>query len=384
MKKLIVSLMLTSTMCLTWTYKVEAQECYGQKMYAELSYSPAEVTRGDSVKLTVLVSNCTYKEEYSAKDYQLTNPGVEIQSGSYKQYLEPSEDWIVPVPSMVNHKTFSYTKTYKISENAPLGYFGDFSVVTWLDKNDSSTLDHPTQVIAPLVIKAADSNNSGNQELVQNETETQNQGENTELKIQIHERYLAQNSNTTRLDKMTQKQLKNVENFTLEVTEKNKVIFQNKLNLSFQERIQKLNKLDAYIDFDTTGKVSIDSEYLDFLDEPAHITMYGLPYDTTPLILKDGKLVTNGEVSNIVYTYSTSEKKGTLEFDVTSFSTYQAVSEEQFNTYPLQQNDVMPPENSLGKMLLLIGIITLIGMGVAAGVKIVEKQRLEAVVPEER
>jgi hypothetical protein len=322
------------------------------------------------------VGNSTYKEEYTDKDYQLNNPGVEIQSGSYKQYLDPSEDWVVPVPSMVNNKTLAYTKTYRIKDNAPLGYFGDFDVVTWLDKSDSSTLDHPTQGIAPLIITASDNSNTANEEQVQNGTETQNQGEETELKIRIHEKYLASNSNTTRLDQMTQKQLKYVENFTLHIPGKNMIMFKNILDLSSQERLQKLNNLDEHCDISKARTVSLDSEYLDFLNKPAMIIMYNLPFNTTPIILKDGKPVTTDEVSNIRYTYFPTDGSGLLEFDVMSFSTYQVISESQFNQPLLQPDDTLPAENSLGRMLLLIGLITLIGIAVAVGVKLIERNRL--------
>ncbi|MDD3647209.1 MAG: hypothetical protein PHS44_01785 [Candidatus Dojkabacteria bacterium] len=376
MNKFLISMVLIGIILSAFAYRADAQECYGQKMYAKLSYSVDKVKRGDTVELTILVGNSTYKEEYTDKDYQLNNPGVEIQSGSYKQYLDPSEDWVVPVPSMVNNKTLAYTKTYRIKDNAPLGYFGDFDVVTWLDKSDSSTLDHPTQGIAPLIITASDNSNTANEEQVQNGTETQNQGEETELKIRIHEKYLASNSNTTRLDQMTQKQLKYVENFTLHIPGKNMIMFKNILDLSSQERLQKLNNLDEHCDISKAGTVSLDSEYLDFLNKPAMIIMYNLPFNTTPIILKDGKPVTTDEVSNIRYTYFPTDGSGLLEFDVMSFSTYQVISESQFNQPLLQPDDTLPAENSLGRMLLLIGLITLIGIAVAVGVKLIERNRL--------
>lgn len=198
----------------------------------------------------------------------------------------------------------------------------------------------------------------------------QNQGEETQLRIRLHERLLAHNSETTRIDQMNQEQLRNVENFTLHVVSKNKVTFQNALDLSAKETITKLEDLDEYIDFEKTGKVTIDTDYLDFLDSPATITMYNLPFNQTPQIYKDGKLVTTEEVSNVVYVYSQTEG-GTLSFDVNSFSTFEArgVSEET-SADQEKQTDL-----SHIRLLLIIGLITVQGVVVAVVVKLIEKKR---------
>ena len=193
--------------------------------------------------------------------------------------------------------------------------------------------------------------------------------------VTLPETLLIEGSSTTRLDQMTKEQLKSVDNFTLEIVGKNKIVFSETLDLSSDDAIEQINQLEKHIDLDTIGKVYIDTNALPFLKAPAHISMYKVPYEVTPILYKDGDIVTNKEVKDIWYIYSQSEG-GTFEFDTFEFSTYVLIPVDKkiYEEVILEE----PTFQGTERLLLLNGIITMIGIVVAIGVKLIEKKRLAA------
>lgn len=199
--------------------------------------------------------------------------------------------------------------------------------------------------------------------------------------VTLDNAWLGTNSSTTRIDQMSKEELKSVEGFTLENEEAgNKVEFTSTLDLSSDSTIEQLNILSNHTDFSTPGKISINSEKLSSLNSPAKVTMTKLLFKEPPLIYKDGKLVTQEDVSNIVYIYSQSDG-GTLTFDATSFSVYEArarnigKSTSNSNTSTVKQYN--NSNNELFKLLFLIFLITLQGIVVAVVVKTIERRRMK-------
>jgi len=178
--------------------------------------------------------------------------------------------------------------------------------------------------------------------------------------ITLDQSLLDEQSSTSRIDQMTRKQLEHVENFTLEhVVAGNKVTFLTPLDLSSQDTIEQLNYKDNFI-LHSTGSVTIDTNHLPILSTPATITMSKLPYTKTPLIYKDGNLVTKEDVTNFTYIYSLSAG-GTLTFEVTSFSTYEAreSSQDQIPTPPTPQ---LSNNSSIPQLLVIICLAILWGV----------------------
>ncbi len=177
--------------------------------------------------------------------------------------------------------------------------------------------------------------------------------------ITIPDEFLAEDSNTTRIDQMSLAELEEVENFTLEIVGKNKVVFDGFLNLTSSETLAKLKDFSEYVDFSTTGKIMIDTGNLSVFRAKASITMYGLDFEEKPIIYKDGELATSDTVSSIEY----DSDSGVLAFDVDRFSTYEAIDREREIFKDLAINDKNIKINwSMIFYVILIFFITFIGI----------------------
>lgn len=99
----------------------------------------------------------------------------------------------------------------------------------------------------------------------------------------------------------------------------NKIKFNEDIDLSSADTIDKFKNLDAYVKCDKTGVIAIDSAALPALNKKATLTMNGLSFTKTPRILVDGK-EDKKAVTNLKYV------KGVLSFDVNHFSTYTAAA----------------------------------------------------------
>lgn len=108
-----------------------------------------------------------------------------------------------------------------------------------------------------------------------------------------------------------------VADFTLEVAGKNKIVWTEHLDLSSQETIDKLKSLDNFINAATPGIVEVDSAALPQLNKKATITMYNLPFISTPKILVDG-------VENYFLVSQINYKNGTLSFQAAHFTKFEA------------------------------------------------------------
>jgi len=279
MKKIILLIIFPIIFSILFLVKsdVKAVDCYGQPMYAVISYEPTSVKQGEYFTLTVEVRNCTYKTEYEDTDVKLTNPGVTIQHKNYLQYLEPSSDWVLPLGSMENYQVLTFSKTYRLKENTPIGYFGGNSVVRWIDKNDSSTMDHLPQSGEPMKVIAGDNNYiDSNPSQGSNSQDQESQANQLMNKIELSAKYFEEGSHTTRLHEMSEEQLGNLNGFTLEIKNRAMVEFMGQVDLSSEERIALMNELDKYINMNEPGKIFVDTSTLTFLNLPAKIYMYNL------------------------------------------------------------------------------------------------------------
>jgi hypothetical protein len=116
---------------------------------------------------------------------------------------------------------------------------------------------------------------------------------------------------------------KKVENFEISYEGGNSILFLENLDLS---TITKESDLPLIFIINEKGKVSIDTTKYSFLNKKARITMTGLEFKKTPVILHNG-VEDSSVVSDIEYNAET----GTLVFTVSGFSTYEAVASAEEN-----------------------------------------------------
>lgn len=136
-------------------------------------------------------------------------------------------------------------------------------------------------------------------------------------KVTLPSIFTKKGSKTTDLSKISDP--KKVENLTLDVVGKSKIIFKETIDLSAKKTIAAFEKLNKYLVVGT-GYVDLNSKILSALNKKATIIMYKLKHTFTPEILIDGKKDTKRVISSIDY----SEKNGTLDFDVAHFSKFEA------------------------------------------------------------
>ena len=331
-----------------------------EMMSVSSSFSDYQIEQGDSFTLTVTVNNATYKETYESGDPKLTNPGVDVNFSEYSSYLIPeTTTWTLPLSSMENTGSQTFTKTFDTEQDIPTGTLL-IAVNSWTDKSNSDTLDHETQGSHMEILTSSNPPPSEPVEPVTPQEEPEPVAQEEELpEITLPGSLIEENSSTTRIDEMTCDELNALDGFTLETLDKNKIAFSGSFELCEDKIIEKLNKLSEYIDLSLTGKVSIDTDYLDFFVSKATVTMYGLSFAETPLIYKDGKLASTSEVSNINY----SKVDGTLTFDVESFSIYEARSKDSKDSASMTAGSNPVSKDFLFILLFLIFVITGIGIG---------------------
>ena len=136
--------------------------------------------------------------------------------------------------------------------------------------------------------------------------------------IKLPSVFSAKGSKSTNLTKI--KDPKKVKNFTVDVVGKSKITFNDILNLSSSKVPSLFKSLDKYIKMNKLGVVEVDTKTLTMLaKKKATVSMSNLPFIETPDILVNGKPDTASITSKVNY------EKGTLSFDVTSFSKFEAV-----------------------------------------------------------
>lgn len=132
--------------------------------------------------------------------------------------------------------------------------------------------------------------------------------------------FTTEGSKSTDLSKISDP--KKVENLTLDVVDKNLIVFNDPVDLSSPEVPSLFKSLDQYIKMTKLGIVEVDSAALAMLaGKKAALSMFNLPFVKTPEILVNGEEDKNNIVSNIEY------KENTLTFNITSFSKFEAVPE---------------------------------------------------------
>lgn len=341
----------------------------------EILYYSAQITNNTPDIQIINAMPIGYHDPYAFWDLELIESSINTD---FTTNIHTTNDWtdflfglnLEIQPGQTKNLSFQLKVLKVPSNDYKLSITMSFQELVY---NDSVSKDfhseiwaHETPTYPPLSPAQPD-----NLEVNQNTTTSTTLPTEIDLQITLPDDLIVPGSTTTRIDQFTNEQLKSIPNFTIELVGKNKVVFKNPLDFSDTVTIELLNKLTDYIDIDTLGKVGIDSQNLPFFNSPATIYMYGLPFENTPLIYKDGKLVTNEEVSNIVYIYSLS-KGGTLQFDVASFSTYEAKAAE---ISQLDQEYKIPGEFSTLRIVIIIFLVTIEGIVVAVIVKRIERKR---------
>lgn len=164
----------------------------------------------------------------------------------------------------------------------------------------------------------------------------------------LPEEYQQEGSETTDLSQVDD--LSSVENFTLDIPGKNKVVFNEPVDLSADDIFDRIN--DG-VNIDETGKVEIDSELLPELNKPASITMSGIDLES-PEIIKDREEEAN--VSNLNY----DRDSQILTFDVEGFSTYEAVEDAEAAIEEARQEAEEDNNGIAWWLWMLLGCLVLI------------------------
>lgn len=166
--------------------------------------------------------------------------------------------------------------------------------------------------------------------------EADDEEENTS--IQLPKIFLGEDSETTILEEKTTDQLKSINELTLHNVGVSKIRFKNKIDLSGEDTITRMNKLDQYVFMQNKGEVTIASDLMPELNLPATITFYNLNFvqldkDYTPMILKDEQeadlSVTDVSLSN----------GNTITFDVRGFSSYAIRPTLKFDSKEIETNE---------------------------------------------
>jgi len=157
--------------------------------------------------------------------------------------------------------------------------------------------------------------------------------------ITLPDQFSSKEGETTILNQLTMDEAKQVENFTLHIPGKGKIIWQQPLDLSTQEIANMFTELDRYVQIET-GSVSVDSEQLPILNTPAHIEFYNVHLVEDIIIFKDGEPAVDA-VSDLQY----DSEAATLSFAVDGFSTFAIapnlkLSEETLNLEATENGEV--------------------------------------------
>jgi hypothetical protein len=136
-------------------------------------------------------------------------------------------------------------------------------------------------------------------------------------KVTLPSIFTKKGSKTTDLSKISDP--KKVENLTLDVVGKSKIVFKDTIDLSANKTIAAFEKLNKYLVVGT-GYVDLNSKILSALNKKATIIMYKLKHTFTPEILINGKK----DIKHIISSIDYSEKNGVLDFDVAHFSKLEA------------------------------------------------------------
>ncbi len=137
--------------------------------------------------------------------------------------------------------------------------------------------------------------------------------------VTLPTQFTTSGSKTTALSKITDHT--KVTNFTLDVPGKNKIVFKDTLDLSAKSTVEALKELGKYVKITSVGTVEIDSKAMPALNKKATITMSGLSFISTPQILINGKVDSEGIVNSVIYDSTT----GVLIFTIDHFSKFDAV-----------------------------------------------------------
>jgi len=114
--------------------------------------------------------------------------------------------------------------------------------------------------------------------------------------VLINELFYQPGSTSTKLTKIENAQ--NVEDFTLDLIDKVKVVFKEPVDLSSEEAIHYISNLADYMTFEYLY-FWIDYNMMSFFKVPLEITYYDLPYVWEPDIIKDDQFILeNEEIEN--------------------------------------------------------------------------------------
>jgi hypothetical protein len=159
-------------------------------------------------------------------------------------------------------------------------------------------------------------------------------------KVQLNELFFQPGSKTTKFAQI--KDPTKVEDLTLDVIGKEKIVFNGILDLSKPEAIKFFQSLGDYLTFEKLS-FEVKKELMDFFKVSLEITYYDLPYVWDPDILKnDTEVLSKDKMEN--YHYVIYDNKPQVSFTINEAGKYQLIPHLEVN---IQDNQKITNANPL-------------------------------------
>lgn len=300
--------------------KLGATDPYVDGFTMVSAYTEFKITVKDSATQSILnnatISHSVDKGTTPSDPYIWTEPEYTYENGKYIADTEYSTEDIhtitISAPGYIS-------QTIHPTPNAPYGCDFEESITVNLVPQSSPSSSQ-------LSSSQTQSNSSSSQVNVNtNSSSTTSPQDTTPVSLADFQKtilpsiFTAKGSKTTDLSKVTDHT--KIANFTVDVTGKNKVVFNDTLDLSIQSAVDALTQLDKYVKLGNLGVVQVDSKSVPAFNKKATIYMYGLDFVSTPDILVDGVNDKSDLITNINY----DANSGILSFDIAHFTTYKSV-----------------------------------------------------------
>lgn len=169
------------------------------------------------------------------------------------------------------------------------------------------------------------------------EQEQEQEEEQEQTTAKVHASFYKSGSTSTKLDGLSSEQLKSLNNLTFHIPDIAKIVYNETIDLSSEDAINRLEKLDQYLFLEQVGEAAIASDLMPELDKSATITFYGLNIasisdDYRPVIVYDDQEASESQVKDV-----TLVGRDTITFEVQGFSVYAyrptlAFEQEEYDT----------------------------------------------------
>ncbi len=147
------------------------------------------------------------------------------------------------------------------------------------------------------------------------------EGQNSIQQVLINELFYQEGSQTTKLTEINDPA--HVENFTLDLLDKVKVVFKEPIDLSNPDAVDYIANLADYATFDYLYFWD-NYEFMSFFNVPLELTFYDLPYVWDPDILKDDQFILKPEELENFHSAIVDDKPQ-ISFIIREFGSYRVV-----------------------------------------------------------